>query len=104
MEIVVEALLDHGLDVVVAGDAEAALAEFEAHPEIRLLFSDVMMPGKLDGCDLAREIHARRPEVGVILTSGVRTPASCDIPEGGHFVPKPYSPDAIARLISAMLT
>jgi len=102
-ETVVEVLSENGLEIIAARDAEEALAAFEAHPEIRVLFTDVTMPGRLDGCDLASEIHALRPDVKVVLTSGKNLPEDCDIPEGGIFVPKPYSPDAIARLIAHIL-
>jgi DNA-binding NtrC family response regulator len=102
-EAVVEVLTDKGLAIIAAKDAEEALAAFKAHPEIRVLFTDVTMPGSLDGCDLAAKVHALRPDVKVVLTSGKNLPVDCDIPEGGIFVPKPYSPDAIARLITHIL-
>jgi len=102
-ESVVDFLTCRGLEIVEAANAEEALVALAAHPEIRILFTDVNMPGRLDGCDLAREVHALRPDVGVVLTSGQRIAEDCQIPEGGVFIPKPYSQTAIARLISKMM-
>jgi hypothetical protein len=61
------------------------------------------MPGKLDGCDLAHELQLRRPVVKVILTSGKRLPQNCRIPDGGIFIPKPYLPDTIARMLLSIV-
>jgi DNA-binding NtrC family response regulator len=102
-EIVVEVLTDNGLEIIAAQDADEALVAFKAHPEIRVLFTDVTMPGSLDGCDLASKVHELRPDVKVVLTSGKNLPEDCDIPEGGIFIPKPYSPDALARLFTHIL-
>jgi two-component system, response regulator PdtaR len=102
-ELMVEALSEQGWHIVEAATADEALKVFLIHPEIGVLFTDITMPGTLDGCDLAREIHARRPEVSVVLTSGRSLPANCHIPEGGIFIRKPYSQSAVVGLISGLL-
>ena len=86
-----------------AATADQALGVLTAHPGIRVLFTDINMPGKLDGFGLAREIHARRPDIHLILTSGKVAIGDIDIPDGGIFVSKPCSPDAVARLVSGIL-
>jgi CheY-like chemotaxis protein len=53
-------LLDHGFEVVEAKNAAAALRELEAHPDVRLLFTDIQMPVASKGMDLAREAHGGR--------------------------------------------
>src|SRR5579862_7438016 len=65
-----EFLRDSGFDVVEAGSADEALKVFESGTEIDLLFSDIRMPGTMDGCDLARRIRDDWPDTRVILISG----------------------------------
>jgi len=102
-EFLVEILSARGLDIIEAANADEALSALTEHPEIRVLFTDVTMPGRLNGCDLAREVHARRPDVGLVVTSGKRLPYDCDIPDGGVFIQKPYTSRAVAGVISRML-
>jgi CheY-like chemotaxis protein len=102
-ELMVEALTEQGWHIIEAATGDEALKAFLVHPEIGVLFSDITMPGTLNGCDLAREIHARRPEVSVVLTSGRSLPPKYQIPEGGIFIRKPYSQSAIVSLISGLL-
>jgi two-component system, response regulator PdtaR len=102
-ECLVEFLTADGFHTLEAGNVEEALVAFAEHPEIRLLFTDVSMPGKLDGCDLAEQIHAGRPDVKVIITSGKQLRQDCRLPKDGVFVPKPYSPTALSHTISKML-
>jgi two-component system, response regulator PdtaR len=82
-------LVDHGFEVVEADSAEAALKVMRTHNGVRLLFTDIRMPGR-DGLDLAREVHARWPSVLLVITSGQMKPAPSDIPDDGRFVAKPY--------------
>jgi two-component system, response regulator PdtaR len=52
-------LEDHGFKVIEAENASAALKVFQSRSDVRLLFTDVQMPGELNGIDLAREVHAK---------------------------------------------
>ncbi len=83
-------LADNGYHVVEAGSAADALRVLEARSDVTLVFTDIQMPGALDGMDLVREVHARWPNVFLMITSGRSTPASVDIPDDGRFVSKPY--------------
>jgi two-component system, response regulator PdtaR len=83
-------LTDHGFEVVEADSAEAALKVMQSRDGVRLLFTDIQMPGGRDGLDLAREVHARWPNVLLVITSGQMKPARSDIPDDGRFVAKPY--------------
>jgi two-component system, response regulator PdtaR len=83
-------LEEHGFTVIEAESAEAALKALETHDQVRLLFTDIQMPGALDGMDLARQVHARWPNVLLVITSGRRKPTRAEIPDDGRFVPKPY--------------
>ena len=94
-------LLDEGITVYEAGSAAEAIALLEAEPEIVLVFTDICMPGTLDGLDLARWIHDHRPALSVILTSGdVRKSELTD--ETGPFIAKPYDLQSVVSYIAAL--
>lgn len=97
----VDVLEDEGIRTLEAGDATQALAMLEAHPEITVLFTDINMPGPLDGLELARRVHERRADVQLILTSGKVRPRQADLPNDGHFLEKPYEAAALTGLIRA---
>ncbi len=84
-----------GYKVLEASDADEALLGFEANPAISLLFTDVSMPGLLNGSDLARQVAERWPRVGIIVTSGRPRPEL--LPESMFFHAKPYEPIAVLR-------
>lgn len=94
----VEMLMEAGFAVVEADDAESALERLEEHPEVSVLFTDINMPGAFDGLELARRVHAKRPDVQLIITSGRGRPAQSDLSDG-EFVLKPYEVAAISRMI-----
>jgi CheY-like chemotaxis protein len=93
--------LDAGYEVLDAGSADEALRFFEAGAAIRLLFTDVSMPGSIDGADLARHVAARWPGVGIILASGRPRPEA--LPQRMRFHEKPYTPSDILREAEEMM-
>jgi two-component system, response regulator PdtaR len=95
-------LAEAGFEVMEAGNADEALRILEATPEVRVVFSDVEMPGSLDGLGLARNICQRWPGVGIVLTSGHRLRAET-IPREGRFLPKPYAGPVLVRHIEEMM-
>jgi CheY-like chemotaxis protein len=84
-------LEEAGYATLEAANADEALRILEQRPEVRLLFTDIQMPGKLDGLGLAREVHRRWPRILLVVTSGQIKPAKGDIPDRGRFVAKPYA-------------
>jgi two-component system, response regulator PdtaR len=98
-----DVLEEAGFEVVEAGDGDEALAVLEARTDIAVLFTDVNMPGSLDGLDLARVVHARRPEIKLLIASGQVRLGQDEIPDAGRFLPKPYGPDAILREVRALM-
>jgi CheY-like chemotaxis protein len=92
--------VDAGYRVLEAGDADEALRFFETNADIRLLFTDVSMPGSISGSDLARQVAERWPEVGIIVTSGRPRPHM--LPLSMLFHDKPYEPAAVLRQARAM--
>ena len=87
--------LDAGYRVLEAGDADEALRIFETNADIRLLFTDVSMPGSISGSDLACHIAERWPGVGIIMASG--RPRPDKLPLNMHFHDKPYEPTAVLK-------
>jgi len=87
--------VDAGYRVLEAGDADEALRFFETNADIRLLFTDVSMPGSMSGSDLAHRVAERWPEVGIIVTSG--RPRPLKLPLSMLFHDKPYEPAAVLR-------
>jgi two-component system, response regulator PdtaR len=96
-------LRDEGFRVIEAAAAADAVALFEQHPEVDLLFTDIEMPGALNGLGLAFEVRRTRPHLPVIVTSGRQAPAGANVPEGVVFLQKPYSVDAVALLMKALV-
>ncbi len=79
-----------------AGDGDAALRLLEEHADnIILLFTDVEMPGSLDGFELARSVAERWPEIEIVVASGRLLPKQGDMPERATFISKPFSRDTV---------
>ena len=94
---------DAGYEVVEAESADDAIAILEGSSDVRLMFSDVDMPGCMDGVALAEFVHARWPDIRLIITSGHHQIADADLPDDGRFVPKPYSSGAVVAQAKDLL-
>jgi CheY-like chemotaxis protein len=99
----VDTLEDRGYLIHEAGDAREALELLEHTPNISLIFTDINMPGDIDGLDLATEVAKRWPQIEIIVTSGAVRLKDDVIPDAGRFLPKPYSPADLARLVKLQL-
>src|SRR6195952_5147268 len=84
-----------GFDVVEAGNADEAIAILEARPDIHIVFTDIQMPGSMDGLKLARFVKGRWPPIKIVATSGFVNVGNEDLPEGSRFLPKPYLPEQV---------
>ena len=89
-------LLDLGFQVHEARDAQEALVQLGLHPGIRVLFTDIDMPGGSDGLQLARMVRDRWPSIGIIITSGRLRHGNAHLPAVARFIPKPYDPARVA--------
>lgn len=98
-----EDLRDAGFTVYEAANADQAIAMLEAHSEIRILFTDVDMPGSMDGLKLSVAVRDRWPPTRIIVTSGKAVLGGADLPSGGRFMPKPYSVTKVVSTIQDML-
>jgi CheY-like chemotaxis protein len=91
---------DAGFETIEAADADSAIAILEARKDIRIVFTDIDMPGSMDGLKLARAIRDRWPPIELILTSGLIQIPQRDLPERGVFLPKPYPAEALTSALS----
>ena len=96
-------LSDAGFEVLEASDADEALRLLETTRDIKVVFTDVEMPGLIDGFALAERIEARWPDIGVVVTSGRRYPPRAFSAPARHFVPKPFAASEVVGMIDAFV-
>jgi signal transduction histidine kinase/CheY-like chemotaxis protein len=98
-----ELLQDIGYRPVAARDAEAALAALDRDPTIVLVLSDIVMPGRLNGLELARTLRQQRPRLPVLLATGYSQYAAAAATDGFALVEKPYRRVSLAASIRAAI-
>ena len=99
----VDIVEDAGFSPVQAVDADQALSILEARSDISLLFTDIQMPGSMDGLKLAHAVHDRWPAIKIILVSGQVKPADAERPADSRFFGKPLSDDQMIAELQAMV-
>jgi DNA-binding NtrC family response regulator len=98
---VAEALRSAGCSVIEADSADEALAYLSDGGQVDLLLTDVEMPGRLNGLELARQFHTAHPTLPVIVTSGHVRPETAEAI--GTFISKPYAPERVAATVAEAL-
>ena len=102
--VAVAILSDAGFDIIEADHAEAALTIFGSRAaDITLLFTDITMPGDLNGLNLAHHVQRRWPQIALLITSGEKPPQREELPRDSRFMPKPYTSDHVEAQIRALL-
>jgi two-component system, response regulator PdtaR len=92
-----------GFTMYEAGNADEAIQLLELHDDIRVVFTDINMPGSMDGLKLAHYVRGRWPPIKLIITSGQRRPLAEDMPAGSGFIAKPYDLEKVAADLRAMI-
>jgi CheY-like chemotaxis protein len=92
-----------GFEAIAASDADEAIRILESRNDIRAVFTDVQMPGSMDGIRLARIVRNRWPPVALIVTSGQTNVQESDLPTGGRFLPKPYEQVQIGSALRELI-
>jgi DNA-binding NtrC family response regulator len=92
-----------GFKVYEADNADEAIRLLEANPDIQLIFTDVDMPGSMDGVKLAHYVRKRWPPVKIIVTSGHPHVTAEQLPNGSLFLSKPYHPEQVRQQIELLL-
>jgi two-component system, response regulator PdtaR len=98
----VDLVLAAGFEALEAGDADEAIDILEARADIHLVFTDVSMPGSMDGTKLAHYVRNRWPPVKLIVASGKAVVEESHLPAGARFFPKPYDGGAIVEAMTRM--
>ena len=105
-KLAVRFLSDKGYAVLAAKDGKSALALFEEASDIKLLFTDIMLPGKMSGIDLAKRVRARAPSLKVLYTSGNAADAITEkgeLRKSYNFIQKPYLRKDLAVRVQKLL-
>jgi len=95
-------LKDGGYDALEAVSAQEALVLLEARPDIVLMFTDVDMPGEINGLGLARLVALKTPALPILITSGAGVAPQVDVPPNGRFLKKPYTPSVLLEIVQTM--
>lgn len=99
--LVADALRSACYSVVEADSADEALAYLSAGGQVDLLLTDVEMPGRFNGLELARQFHRAHPTSPIVVTSGHVQPEAAEVPS--RFIPKPYDPEQVAKIVAEEL-
>ena len=100
---VVEQLEEGGFKVFEAPDADRAIKILETNPAIRVLFTDIDMPGSMDGLKLAAAVRDRWPPIRIVIASGLRKVNLDALPDNSRFFSKPYNVNEIAATMRSMV-
>src|SRR5690349_7973113 len=99
----VDIVEDAGFTAVQAVNADEALAILESRSDISLLFSDIQMPGSMDGLKLAHAVHDRWPSIRIILVSGEVRLSDTDRPADSRFFGKPLEMNQMITELQQMV-
>ncbi len=101
--LVAEALSDHGFAVREAATADEALRYIDSGGAVDVLFTDVNLPGGMDGAELASRARERRPELPIVYASGRYSNSDLGgLVSRSVFVPKPYNPEEVCTLLERL--
>jgi two-component sensor histidine kinase/CheY-like chemotaxis protein len=99
----VDIVEDAGFLPIEAVNADQAMAILESRSDISLLFTDIQMPGSIDGLKLAHAVHERWPSIKIILVSGQMNPSDTDRPENSRFFRKPLGVEQMIAELQGMV-
>jgi CheY-like chemotaxis protein len=92
-----------GFETLEAGSADEALEILGRHPEIAIVFTDINMPGSLDGLDLAETVAQNWPSIRVVLTSGRYLLRDEALPNDDWFIPKPFDGEQLSNMLRGLV-
>lgn len=98
----VDIVEEAGFQPIEASDADEAVAILNARPDIRIIFSDIQMPGSMDGNKLAATVRDRWPSIKIVLTSGHCRQEDLELQPGNLFFAKPYKPGELAAALQRL--
>lgn len=98
-----EMVEDAGYIALEVGDAQAAMALLEDGKPVAAVFTDINLPGGMDGLALAEEVERRWPEIRILIASGRAAPPASQLSGKVSFIPKPYGSDELLAALEAVL-
>ncbi|UXS05473.1 response regulator (plasmid) [Agrobacterium tumefaciens] len=101
---VADYLASEQINPVEAVNADEALAILQKRDDIQIVFTDVNMPGAMDGIELARLVRERWPALGIIVASGMVRPQRSTLPDDARFFEKPYDLERLSASMRAMVS
>jgi CheY-like chemotaxis protein len=101
--LVVELVEEAGFTAIEARDADEAVVLLESRTDITLLFTDINMPGSMDGLKLAHAVRNRWPPIKILVVSGQQRLQSSDLPSNSCFVEKPYQASALVEELRSLV-
>jgi len=99
----VAVLEEAGFLAIEARDADEAAVLLESRADIALLFTDIDMPGSMDGLKLAHAVRIRWPPIKILVVSGKQRLQSSDLPSNSRFLRKPYQASALVEELRSMV-
>jgi two-component system, response regulator PdtaR len=99
----VEVVEEAGFLAIEAQNADEAVVLLESRTDITLLFTDINMPGSMDGLKLAHAVRDRWPPIKIMVVSGKQRLQSSDLPSNSCFVGKPYQASALVDELRSMI-
>ena len=100
----VDLVEEAGFVPLVAKNADEAISILEEHPDISLLFTDIHMPGSMDGLKLAHAVRHRWPPIKIIIVSGKVRLLENDMPTNSRFFAKPYRAEHLIAELQAFVS
>ncbi|MCX7568191.1 response regulator [Sulfitobacter sp. F26169L] len=98
----VDMIEEAGFRTFDVGSADSAISTMEQNEDIGILFTDIEMPGTMDGLELAAYFQKRWPKVAIIIASGAVEVKTLNLPEKVCFFPKPYPTDRITKALKSI--
>lgn len=92
-----------GFEVLEAHDADHAIALLETRTDVRLVLTDIDMPGAMDGLKLAAAVRRRWPPIKIIVTTAGVAPVQADLPNGAVFLPKPLNHRRVIETMNRLM-
>jgi CheY-like chemotaxis protein len=96
-------MIEEAFEVVEAGNADEAIVILEGRLDVAVVFTDIQMPGSMDGLKLAAVVRLRWPPIKIVATSGQVKIGVGDLPQGSRFLQKPYSPAEIMKTLRELM-
>jgi CheY-like chemotaxis protein len=93
-----------GFATMEACNADEAMEILESRDDVRMVFTDINMPGSMDGLRLAHAIRDRWPPIHLLLTSGLSFPSDRQLPSNGRFIRKPYAVEHVKTALSGFFS